>query len=50
VLNGILYVLSTGCRWNDLPARYGSDTTAWQRRRAWQASGVWDAIVAVLNL
>lgn len=43
VLNGILYVLSTGCRWEDLP----HDITAsyqtcnrrlleYQRRRVWQ--------------
>ena len=24
VINGILYVLFTGCRWMDLPAKYGS--------------------------
>jgi len=23
IINGILYVLVTGCRWMDLPARYG---------------------------
>jgi len=25
-LNGILYVLTTGCRWTDMPAKYGSIT------------------------
>jgi transposase len=25
VLNGILYVLTTGCRWCDMPAEYGSE-------------------------
>ena len=28
VLNGILYVLSTGCRWMDMPLKYGSYKTA----------------------
>jgi transposase len=25
--NGILYVVKTGCAWEDLPTQYGSDTT-----------------------
>src|SRR5829696_10560450 len=28
-LNGILYVLRTGCRWGDVPRKYGSPTTCW---------------------
>jgi transposase len=28
-INGILYVLRTGCRWKDLPDRYGSSVTCW---------------------
>jgi transposase len=31
VLNGILYVLTTGCRWMDMPLEYGSYKTAWRR-------------------
>ena len=31
VLNGILYVLITSCRWMDMPIRYGSYKTAWKR-------------------
>ena len=34
VLNGILYVLMTGCRWMDMPIRYGSHKTAWKRRNS----------------
>jgi len=30
-LNGILYVLTTGCRWMDMPLEYGSYKTAWRR-------------------
>jgi transposase len=33
VVNGILYVLVTGCRWMDLPARYSSYKTCWDRFR-----------------
>ncbi len=32
-LNGILYVLTTGCRWMDRPKAYGSYQTAWRRRK-----------------
>ncbi len=33
-INGILYVLTTGCRWMDMPIRYGSYKTAWSRNPA----------------
>lgn len=43
VLNGILYVLSTGCRWEDLPHDMNASyqtckrrLLAYQRRRGWQ--------------
>jgi transposase len=49
VITGILYVLSTGCRWMDLPDRYGSDTTAWQRYQALRAAGVWDELMRTLR-
>ena len=42
--NGILYVLRTGCRWQDLPERYGCPTTWWRRLRRWQEAGVGDAL------
>jgi hypothetical protein len=41
VLNGILYVLTTGCRWMDMPLEYGSYKTAWRRLKRWQDEGVW---------
>ncbi|MGS1041652.1 IS5 family transposase [Burkholderia glumae] len=42
-LNGILYVLQTGFRWEDLPQElgFGSGMTCWRRLRDWQAAGVW---------
>jgi len=43
---GILYVLRTGCRWQDLPREYGAAVTVWRRLRAWEAAGVWELGVA----
>jgi transposase len=43
-LNGILYVLRTGCRWQDVPRKYGSPTTCWRRLRAWEQDGTWENI------
>jgi transposase len=43
-LNGIIYVLATGCRWQDIPPRYGSGKTCWHRLRRWQREGVWDRL------
>jgi transposase len=48
VLNGILYVLTTGCRWMDMPLEYGSYKTAWKRLKKWQDEGVWDSIFGAL--
>ena len=41
VLEGILWVLRTGARWQDLPDRYPSPTTCWRRLRLWEDQGVW---------
>src|SRR5215467_7141503 len=41
---GILYVLTTGCRWQDLPPWYGAPTTVWRRLKRWGELGVWDTI------
>ena len=45
-MEGILFVLHTGCRWRDLPVKLecGSGHTAWRRLRHWQESGVWEKL------
>jgi transposase len=50
VLAGIVFVLSTGIRWNDLPLELGcgSGTTCWRRLRAWQRAGVWQQLHRVV--
>ena len=44
-VNGIIYVLTTGCRWDDMPKKYGDDSTANLRLRKWQELGVWKKIL-----
>jgi transposase len=43
-VEGILYVLITGCRWQDLPREYGAPTTVWRRLNRWGEAGVWERI------
>lgn len=40
VMNGILYVLRTGCQWNALPKEYGSGKTAHRYFQRWVRTGV----------
>jgi transposase len=40
-LEGILWILQTGARWQDLPERYPSPCTCWRRLKEWTESGVW---------
>jgi transposase len=43
-LDGILYILITGCRWQDLPREYGAPTTVWRRLKRWGEERVWERI------
>lgn len=40
-VNGILYVLMSGCRWMDMPPKYGSYKTVWERHKKWSIKGIW---------
>jgi transposase len=50
VLNGILFVLTTGIAWQRLPLElgFGSGMTCWRRRRDWQRAGVWQRLHELL--
>jgi transposase len=43
-IEGILSVLITGCRWQDLPRQYGAPTTVWRRLKRWGEAGIWERI------
>jgi transposase len=50
-INGILYVLSTGCRWADVPPeRYGSGKTCWLSFTEWRNNGFWAILAGTLLL
>jgi transposase len=44
VLNGILYVLRTGCQWKMVPGEYSSGSTCHLRFQTWVRSGVFQQI------
>jgi transposase/quinol monooxygenase YgiN len=47
-LDGIVYVLRNGCRWRDLPPRYGDPVTCWRRFSSWEKDGSWERIWCAL--
>ncbi|MDI6876300.1 MAG: transposase [Methanomicrobiales archaeon] len=44
LLNGILYVLTTGCAWNDVPEQYGTKSTVHRYHLELCEKGVYQAI------
>jgi transposase len=50
VLTGILFVLRTGIRWNDLPSEMGCGSGSRCRRylKAWHRAGVWERLFLLL--
>ena len=49
VLNGILWKLSTGVPWRDLPERYGPWSTCHARLLRWQRDGTWARILGLVQ-
>ena len=43
-LDAILFVLTTGCHWMDLPREYGSYATAFRRLQHYQQIGLWERL------
>ena len=48
VLEGVLWILRTGARWQDLPPRYGPYQTAHRRFQLWVRSGVMEKLLLTL--
>lgn len=47
-LNGMIYRARTGCQWNQLPEKFGSDSTVHRTIQRWDSKGVFDAVWALL--
>ena len=45
VLNGIVYVLRTGCQWKAAPAQYSSGSTLHRRLQEWEQAGLFAAVL-----
>jgi transposase len=45
---GILWMVRTGARWQDIPVDMPSGSTCWRRLQEWAGAGVLEAIQAIL--
>ena len=48
-LNAILYVAENGCKWRQLPEKFGKWDTIYQRMRRWAQNGVWPRVLESLQ-
>jgi transposase len=52
-LEGIIWVLTSGARWKDLPERHPSPSTCWRRLREWSDDGrflaAWEKLLGKLD-
>src|SRR4029450_5471622 len=49
VLNGIFYLLKTGCQWRMLPREVGQWNTIYAYFKAWRETGVWTKLMEALR-
>jgi transposase len=50
LLNAILWIARSGAPWRDLPERYGSWKTVYDRFNKWSREGVFEEIFEILNV
>jgi len=50
MLNAILWIARSGAPWRDLPERYGSWKTVYDRFNKWAKEGVFEKIFEILNV
>ncbi len=48
VLNGIIFRMRSGCQWNQLPKRFGDDSTVHRWFQRWCADGFFEKLWALL--
>ena len=50
VVNGIVWVLRSGAPWEDMPERYGSYKTAFDRFTRWSRNGTWNKVLQAVQI
>lgn len=48
IMDGVLFKIRTGCRWNHIPKVYGSDATIHRTFQRWRRLGVFEQVWALL--
>jgi transposase len=48
-VNGVLWILRSGARWQDLPPRYGNWKSSHKRFTRWSQRGIWESIFKMLT-
>ena len=49
VFNAIMWILKSGARWRDLPARYGNWNSIYHKFRLWCSLGLFERLLKVIN-
>jgi transposase len=49
ILNGVFYLLRTGCAWRYVPREYGPWSTVFHYFRSWRRAGAWERMPRVLR-
>lgn len=49
IVDGIFYVLRTGCQWRYLPADFGPWSTVYDHFHRWRDNGTWAGVLDVLR-
>ena len=49
VVDAILCISHTGCRWRFLPEKFGPWTRVWSQFRRWSRNGTWNRVLASLH-
>lgn len=47
IINGIFYLLKTGCQWNMIPYYYGSKSTIHEHFQRWSSAGIFEDIFQI---
>jgi putative transposase len=49
IVDGLLYVVKTGCQWRQLPTDFPPWLSVHQQFRVWRDSGVWERVTKTLR-